>query len=610
MTIIVSTTKSCLITTLVTLLQSSVIVNANYHQMHSYQQGGSYVQFDSCACATSDLLVGGKDGTTAADFCTPTVNQAGSQARTWANLCAGSRGNVATFDDDTDNVNENGDTGNNEFFTIKQRVGDPFRRLCLLIGQYPNVRDYLGRGYSPHTIFAPTDSAFSKVDGIVGQIDEQKLIEIHILPEARLTYDLHCGKTYRTLNTDNLQKRNQKTKTKCITGGITEQLGPGNYKAGHKPRIGYPRNIFNAWQFQGQDSFRNLLTDTEDGLEATEGDEDTGYNYLFSDDIISCNGIIHVVDNVILPGSTGFGGIDGFGGGAVGSGYYGGGYGSGSTWRSHGGGHSGGYYGGGVGKGGISSGHSGGYYGSGRHRSSSGIHHSNGGYYGGGGRGKGGIVSGGQHHSGYYGSRPIGKGSRPIGKGISYGGYGRYGHKGAKGYGHKGAKHYGGYYGYGHKGAKGHRRRGIGNGMGIGKGVGKGIGGGSRHGGYYRRDLEHDEEGDYAAADDYDDEDAEEYIDFLSPDFEESARYGYDADEDEEDYDYEDDGDDDDDDDEDSVYFGQQIATDAINAINNDMEDKSKASAAATAEKYKKRKQRLELLMEPNGEMASVTQEE
>merc|ERR1712194_952798 len=103
--------------------------------------------------------------------------------------------------------------------------------------------------------------------------------------------------------------------------------------------------------------------------------------------------------------------------------------------------------------------------------------------------------------------------------------------------------------------------------------MGKGIGGGSRHGGYYRRDLEHDEEeGDYAAADDYDDEDAEEYIDFLSPDFEESALYGYDADED---YDYEDDGDDDDDDEEDSVHFGQQIATD--NAINNDMEEKSKA---------------------------------
>merc|ERR1712238_539557 len=128
-----------------------------------------------------------------------------------------------------------------------------------------------------------------------------------ILPEARLKFDLHCGKTIRTLYTD--------------------LLATGN----------------------------NNNNNNGNSLSASGGgDNEKGFNYLFSADVISCNGIIHVVDNVILPGSTGFGGIDGFGGGVMGSGYYGGGYGSGSTWRSHGGGHSGGYYGGGVGKGGIS----------------------------------------------------------------------------------------------------------------------------------------------------------------------------------------------------------------------------------------------------------------
>merc|ERR1712238_357595 len=130
-----------------------------------------------------------------------------------------------------------------------------------------------------------------------------------ILPEARLKFDLHCGKTIRTLYTD--------------------LLATGN----------------------------NNNNNNGNSLSASGGgDNEKGFNYLFSADVISCNGIIHVVDNVILPGSTGFGGTVGYGGGAVGSGYYGGG--QSSTWSYHGGGkgviqqHRGSsYYGGG--KGGI-----------------------------------------------------------------------------------------------------------------------------------------------------------------------------------------------------------------------------------------------------------------
>jgi len=544
--------KNAFVTILVTAAFLPSVV-ANYHYGSSSSQG-SYVQFDSCACSNSDLSVTQGTGD---NKCSPDTNKEGSQARTWQNLCAGSRGTLATFDDDNTNVNNeniNEDNGNNDFFNIPQRVGDPFRRFCQLIGQYPNVRDFLGRGYSPHTVFAPTDAAFNKVNAIVAQIDEQKLLEIHILPEARLTYDLHCGQTVRTINTDNLQKNNQRTKTKCVTGSITEQLGPGNSRAGHKPVIGQPNNIFNAFRFQNQEMFSNLLTnDSGNGGLANnnEGTDQNSFNFLFSKDVVSCNGIIHVIDNVILPGNGGFtGGVAGSATNGYVGGYSNGGGGGyyGSTYRS---GHTGGYYGGG--KGGVSYGSS--------HR---------GGYYGGGGKGTG---TGGyytQSHTvgGYYGSgKGMGKGmGRGMGKGIV--GYGGYGHKGGKGYGYgyKGGKGYGG---YGQKGAKGY-------------GYGRGRGGG---GGYYRRDLEN-EEGDF---DDYDDE--EEYVDFLHPDFDERELYDNDEDEEGEDY-Y------DDEDEKGSVHVGR-VAAEA-----KEIEDKS--AAAATAEKFQNRKRRLEALLEPNGNIAPV----
>jgi len=513
----------------------SVVANYNYGST------GSYVQFDTCACTTSDLSV------TSDDDCDATENFEGSQARTWQNLCAGSRGNIATNDDDDAGVNnDSGDSnGETEFFNIDQRVGDPFRKLCQLIGQYPNVRDYLGRGYSPHTIFAPVDSAFNKVAGIVGQIDEQKLLEIHILPEARLTYDLHCGQTVRTLNTDNLPKNNQKTKTKCVTGGLTQQLGPGNYKAGHKPTIGSPNNIFNAFKFQNQDIF-DLLA--RGGLNAAQGNSQNEFNYLFSKDVISCNGIIQVVDNVILPGNSNQFQSSGYGGG------YGGGGGYYQTYRS-------GYYSSGKGNG--KGGGKGGYYsqaGKGGYYSQAG----KGGYYS---QGKGGYYSQGKGGGGYYNSgKGFGKGNgKGMGKGIGRGGKGA---KGSKGYGYggkgqKGGKGYGGYGGYG----------------------------GGYGGGYYRRDLENEnanEEGDFGNYE-------AEYADFLSPDFDESEHYGYDEDEDEEDYFY-------DEEEEDSGHVGRFAAEAEEN------ENEESAGAAATAEKFKNRKRRLEALLEPNGNIAAVAE--
>jgi uncharacterized surface protein with fasciclin (FAS1) repeats len=470
---------------------------------------------------------------------------------TGQNICGGSRGNNGSFNDDFVNSNSDNseqDTGDLDFFSIPQRVGDPFREFCRLIGQYPNVRDLLGRGISPHTIFAPTDSAFTKVSGIVGALDEQKLLEIHILPQARLTYDLHCGATYKTLNTDNNKFNVQKIKMKCVTAANTQVLGPGNYKVGQKPTIGVPNNIFNAQEFENQFQFAITVQD-----ELSDSNDD--FNLLFSEDIISCNGVIHVIDNVILPGNTfpqnAYSGFSG-------NGYYG------STYRSGGSGRSGGGYYGGGGGGGRGSSYYPSYYGGGKGSSyySSGKGSS---YYSGSGSGKGG--GGGYYGGGSYGGKG-GKGSR--------GGY-EYDSKGGKG--NKGSK--GGGYG---KGSGYGRGSNYGKGFEYGGGYGQGssYGGGyygSSSGGYYRRDLESEQkEGDYQEGN-FGDHEAE-YADFLSPDFEGSELYG-----------------------------SEENKVEDSHVGRKETEQQSAGAAArkaSIAEKFKGRKRRLEALLEPNGNIAEV----
>ena len=149
------------------------------------------------------------------------------------------------------------------------------------------------RGSSPHTVFAPTDSAFAKVDGMISNVNELRLLELHILPQARLTTDLRCGQTYRTINTLQDLRNNQRSKTRCVNGSRTQQLGPGNTRNGMRPTIGIPNNVFYASEFSGQDFFK-LRVDPSGGAAKTD---------VFSEDVIACNGVIHVVDEVLLPGN-------------------------------------------------------------------------------------------------------------------------------------------------------------------------------------------------------------------------------------------------------------------------------------------------------------------
>lgn len=177
---------------------------------------------------------------------------------------------------------------------MESRIGHPFRILCDVIDRNPNVLALMATGNSPHTIFAPTDAAFAKVDGLISRVNEQKLIELHILPQARLTRDLRCGQTYRTLNTNQSRRDNQRSKTRCINAARSQQLGPGNIVNGLKPTIGVPDNVFRVDEFQTQRNF-DINVNINEG--STDADRQT-----FSQDVISCNGVIHVVDEVLLPG--------------------------------------------------------------------------------------------------------------------------------------------------------------------------------------------------------------------------------------------------------------------------------------------------------------------
>lgn len=204
----------------------------------------------------------------------------GSERRTYGNLCSGS----LPF----------GDTSTET--PITSRNGDPFKRFCDLIDRYPNVQSLMATGNSPHTVFAPTDAAFAKVDGLLSRVDEQRLLELHVLPQARYTRDLRCGQTYRTINTQQDRRNTQRQKTQCVSAGKTQQIGPGNTVNGLFPTIGSPNNIFprNAYQFQ--DHFDVTIGGT--GILNDVDDDD------FSKDVTSCNGVIHVVDELLLPGGN------------------------------------------------------------------------------------------------------------------------------------------------------------------------------------------------------------------------------------------------------------------------------------------------------------------
>lgn len=162
----------------------------------------------------------------------------------------------------------------------------------------------------PHTIFAPTDSAFAKVpelvilvnaliDGTVTNAERLRYdnivanwLQLHVLGDYYLSSDFICDETISTVNLATTVIGNQKQKTKCRGQANTfAQIGGGNVGTIDQPTVGLPAGIFDANSFIDDPASLTSVTTTDGGI---------------SSNIVGCNGVIHVVDNVLLPGSTSY----------------------------------------------------------------------------------------------------------------------------------------------------------------------------------------------------------------------------------------------------------------------------------------------------------------
>jgi len=291
---------------------------------------GQVRNFATCKCTNEDIRM----TETCDSF---TTNQEGSQRRTFGNLCTGMR-------TETERTN-NSPTADKD---IDSRESNSFRIFCDLISDQPRVLKLMSEGNDDHTVFAPTDEAFNNIPGVLallGAGGTARMIELHILPQALLTDDLRCGQLRRTVDDGVLNavanpRNKQRSKTRCITANRSAQLGPGNQITRTNPTIGRPRFMFKRDEFQFQREFSNVAIQGNDN-----GNID---NDFISQDVVSCNGVIHVVDQVLIPGNQ-WNGNSGFSGGYGGrygtKGGYNGGYNGNYGTKSSGyrGGYNGGY---------------------------------------------------------------------------------------------------------------------------------------------------------------------------------------------------------------------------------------------------------------------------
>lgn len=190
-------------------------------------------------------------------------------------------------------------------------TGATFATLCELIDLTPvttsygntiDIKTYLSTAANEHTFFAPTDAAFAKiqddVDDLVATCNSgteqlecgnivSSWLQLHILPDTYLYEDLDCDTTYDTLNIASNAIADQRQKTRCRGDAFTfEQIGAGNVGQSDQPTVGSPTGVFTLSEF-ASNTFTKVTTDLT----------------TVSSNIIGCNGVIHVVDEVLQPGS-------------------------------------------------------------------------------------------------------------------------------------------------------------------------------------------------------------------------------------------------------------------------------------------------------------------
>jgi transforming growth factor-beta-induced protein len=131
---------------------------------------------------------------------------------------------------------------------------DDFSILCVLLIKYDLAPVLSGGSW---TVFAPTNNAFEIVEDTIANLDDETVLNIllfHLVDDQVLkSDDLVCGDLIEMAN-------NKDSRTKCDDGTPTYQSGGDNI----------------------------------DGFEPA----------LVQVDVMACNGVIHSVDNVMLPGGT------------------------------------------------------------------------------------------------------------------------------------------------------------------------------------------------------------------------------------------------------------------------------------------------------------------
>eukprot|EP00534_Pseudo-nitzschia_fraudulenta_P011612 CAMPEP_0201210486 /NCGR_PEP_ID=MMETSP0851-20130426/180358_1 /ASSEMBLY_ACC=CAM_ASM_000631 /TAXON_ID=183588 /ORGANISM="Pseudo-nitzschia fraudulenta, Strain WWA7" /LENGTH=326 /DNA_ID=CAMNT_0047499291 /DNA_START=65 /DNA_END=1045 /DNA_ORIENTATION=+ len=199
--------------------------------------------------------------------------------------------------------------------SISTSLTSDFTILCNLIDSGPfltvdgtiDLKTYLATGTNKHTIFAPTDAAFNKIQAVVTALADTKttdtlyynsvvasLLQLHILEGTYLTSDLECDKVYETMNLFGTDEKDQFSKTKCRGAANTfAHIGGGNIGEDEQPTVGASNSAFPT------SSFTNQVTGSTFSTTQTLAGQ-------FSSNVVGCNGVIHVVDFPLLPGDVAF----------------------------------------------------------------------------------------------------------------------------------------------------------------------------------------------------------------------------------------------------------------------------------------------------------------
>lgn len=185
-------------------------------------------------------------------------------------------------------------------------VGSPrlqFTKFCAALEQpvLDNLRNILSDTTDSLgvTVFAPVNAAFATF-GDISTLAAQpallaRIVELHISENGQVlqTSDLGCNELTCAINTVSpfsgiIPKTCiQQSRTKCSSAGLSFQIGPGNRGQGDWPAIGQPPNLF-----------------TQNGNFDNNPDVLSNLSGLFSSNINVCNGVVHVVDQILLPGTS------------------------------------------------------------------------------------------------------------------------------------------------------------------------------------------------------------------------------------------------------------------------------------------------------------------